>query len=115
MTLMERKERYYTLLPIFKGSQLNQACLTKEAYAIYMSIKKLTYYLEDVDIILRSDHVPLNKSLAKNTFNSKFNNWAVENSPFRITFEYIKGIKNTLADSMSRLNEIDPQIDQIPE
>ena len=32
--------------------------------------------------------------------------------PFRITFEYIKGIKNTLADTMSRLIDIDPQIQQ---
>ena len=35
---------------LFRGSQINWACLTKEAYAIYMSIKKLTYYLEDADI-----------------------------------------------------------------
>ena len=41
---------------LFRGSQLNWACLTKEAYAIYMSIKKLAYYLEDADITLRSDH-----------------------------------------------------------
>ena len=44
---------------LFKGSQLNWAALTKEAYAIYMSIKKLTYYLEDAEITLRSDHLPL--------------------------------------------------------
>ena len=100
---------------LFKGSQLNWACLTKEAYAIYMSIKKLAYYLEDADITLQSDHLPLKKFLAKNTLNSKVNNWAVEISPFWITFEYIKGIKNTLADTMSRLIEIDPQIDPIPE
>ena len=30
---------------LFKGSQLNWACLTKEAYAIYMSIKKLIIWL----------------------------------------------------------------------
>ena len=88
---------------LFKGSQMNWACLTKEAYAIYMSIKKLAYYLEDADVTLRSDHLPLKKFLAKNTLNSKVNNWAIEISPFRITFEYIKGIKNTLADTMSLL------------
>ena len=88
---------------LFRGSQLNWACLTREAYAIYMSIKKLTYYLEDVDVTLRSDHIPLKKFLAKNTLNSKVNNWAIEISPFRMTFEYIKGIKNTLADTMCRL------------
>ena len=102
---------------LFRGSQINWACLTKEAYAIYMSIKKLAYYLEDADITLRSDHLPLKKFLAKNTLNSKVNNWAIEILPFRITFEYIKGIKNTLADTMSRLIDIDPltQQDSEPE
>ena len=73
------------------------------------------YYLEDADVTLRSDHLPLKKFLAKNTLNSKVNNWAIDISPFRITFEYIKGIKNTLADTMSRLIDIDPQIQPEPE
>ena len=80
-----------------------------------MSIKKLSYCLEDADVTLRSDHLPLKKFPAKNTLNSKVNNWAIEILPFRITFEYIKGIKNTLADIMSRLIEIDPQVQQEPE
>ena len=99
---------------LFKGSQINWACLTKGAYAIYMSIKKLTYYLEDADVTLRSDHLPLKKFLAKNTLNSKVNNWAIEIPPFQITFEYIKGIKNTLADTMSQLIDIDPNIQPEP-
>ena len=40
--------------------------------------------------------------------NTKVNNWAVEISPFKITFEYIRGIKNTLVDTMSRLIALDP-------
>ena len=47
--------------------------------------------------------------------NSKVNNWAIEISPFWIMFEYIKGIKNTLADTMSCLIEIDPQNQSEPE
>ena len=97
---------------LFHGSQMNWACLTKEAYAIYMSIKKLAYYLGDADITLRCDHLPLKKFLVKNTLNSKVNNWAIEISPFHIIFEYMKGIKNTLADTMSRLIDIDPQIQE---
>ena len=117
-TPFRRKKRLRLLHPItymsglFQGSQMNWACLTKEAYAICMSIKKLAYYLEDADITLRSDHLPLKKFLAKNTLNSKANNWAIEISPFHITFKYIKGIKNTLADTMSQLINIDPQIQQ---
>ena len=67
---------------LFRGSQNNWACLTMEAYAIYMSIKKLMYYLKDADVTLRSDHLPLKKFLAKNTLNSKVNNWAIEILPF---------------------------------
>ena len=63
---------------LFRGSLISWACLTKEAYAIYMSIKKLAYYLEDADVTLRSDHLLLKKFLAKNTLNSKVNNWAIE-------------------------------------
>ena len=68
--------------------------------------------MEDADITLRSDHLPLKKFLAKNTLNPKVNNWAIGISPFCITFKYIKGIKNTLADTMSRLININPQVQQ---
>ena len=68
----------------------------------------------DADTILRSDRLPLNRFLTK-TLNSKVNNWPVEISPFCITFEYIKGIKNTLADTMSLLISIDPDTELLPE
>ena len=80
-----------------------------------MSVKKLSYYLQDADITLRSDHLPLKKFLSKNTLNTEVNNWAIEISPYRIQFEYIKGIKNTLADTMSRFIKITPEIELEPE
>ena len=46
---------------LFQGSQLNLATLTKEAYAIYMSIKKLSFNLDNVGITLRSDHFPIKR------------------------------------------------------
>ena len=100
---------------LFRGSQLNWATLTKEAYAIYMSIKKLSFYIETAKITVRSDHLPLKKFLEKNTMNSKVNNWAVELESQNITFEYIPGIKNTLADTLSRLIDIDENIRLQPE
>ena len=48
---------------MFCGSQLNWAAMTKEAYAIYMTIKKSTFYLTGQEITLRSDHLPLRNSL----------------------------------------------------
>ena len=52
---------------LFRGSQLNWATLMKEAFAIYMSVKKLSFYLTDAQILLRSVHEPLEKFLQKNT------------------------------------------------
>ena len=37
-------------------------------------------------------------------------NWGVEISAHRIQFKYIKGIKNILANTMSRLIKIDPEM-----
>ena len=56
----------------------------------------------------RSDYLPLIGYLEKNTLNSKVSNWAVETEQYQIKFEYITGIKITLADIMSRLTVIDP-------
>ena len=100
---------------LFRGSQLNWAALTKEAFAIYMSVKKLSFYLTDAQILLRSDHKLLEKFLLKNTLNSKVNNWAMELEAFNIQFDYIKGSNNILADTLSRLIAIDPDTPTTPE
>ena len=100
---------------LFRGSQLNWATLTKEAYAINMSVKKLSFYRDTAKITVKSDHLPLKKFLEKNTLNSKVNNWAVELESQDITFEYIPGIHNTLADTSSRLIEMDENIKLQPE
>ena len=100
---------------LFRGSQLNWAALMKEAFAMYMSVKKLSFYLDQADIYLRSDHLPLKRFLQKNTLNSKVNNWAMELKSFNIQSEYIQGSKNDLADTLSRLIDIDEDTQLPPE
>ena len=95
---------------LFRGNQLNLAALTKEAYAIYLSVQKLSFYLTDADVLIRSNHLPLKKFLKQNTMNTKVNNWVVELETYNLRFEYIQGIKNTLADTLSRLLKIDPDV-----
>ena len=80
-----------------------------------MSVKKLLFYLTDAQILLRSDHKPLEKFLLKNTLNSKVNNWAMELKAFNIQFDYIKGSSNILVDTLSRLIAIDPDTPTTPE
>ena len=67
--------------------------------------------MREAETTIRSDHLPLKSFLLKNTKNDKVNNWGVElASKYTLNFEYVKGIKNTLADTMSRLVTLDPDI-----
>ena len=100
---------------LFRGSQFNWAALTKEAYAIYMSVKKLSFYLTDAAVLLKSDHLPLKKFLQKNTLNNKVNNWTMKLEAFNIKFQHVSGKTNILADTLSRLVDIDPDARLDPE
>ena len=109
----QRKTVYHPVSYIsgfFRGSQLNWAALTKEAYTIYMSVQKPSFYLTNADVLIRSDHLPLKKFLRQNTMNSKVNNWAIKLESYNLMFVYIQGIQNTLADTLSRLIEINPDV-----
>ena len=77
--------------------------LTKEAYAIYMAVMKLSFYITDAEVTIKCDYLPLEKFLQKQTLNAKVNNWAVELEQFNLKLEWIQGIKNSLADSLLRL------------
>ena len=61
---------------LFRGPQINWAALVKEAYVIYMSTRKLDYYLDKVVMTIRSDHLPLKRLLEHKTKNSKVDNWS---------------------------------------
>ena len=100
---------------LFHGSQVNWATLTKEAYAIYMSIKNSTFYLTGHEITLRSDHLPLKKFLRKMTLNQMVNNWSTEIETTNINFVHISGKDNILGDTLSRLIDTDPDLKQHPE
>ena len=100
---------------LFCGSQLNWAAMTKEVYAIYMTIKKSTFYITGHDVTLRSDHLPLNKFLKQMTLNNTVNNWAMEIESFKIKFVHIAGKDNILADTLSRLIDINPDVELQPE
>ena len=94
---------------LFRGSQLNWAALTKEAYTIYMSVRKLTFYITGHNIKVKRDPLPLKKFLEKKTLNAKVNNCTVELEQFNIELDWISGIKNMLTDSLLRLLDTTPE------
>ena len=48
------------------------------------------------------------------TLNDTVNNWSTENGSFNINFVHISGKDNVLADTLSRLIDIDPDLEQQP-
>ena len=89
--------------------------MVKEAYTIYMTVKKSMFYLTGQEIMLWSDHLSLKKFLNCKTLNNTVDNWAVEIESFKIKFVHIASKDNVLADMHSRLIDIDPDVKQEPE
>ena len=87
--------------------------MSKEAYAIYMTVKKSMFNLTGQEITLRSDYLPPKKFLNCKTLNNTIDNWAVES--FKIKFVHIAGKDNILADTLSRLIDIYPDVVLEPE
>ena len=100
---------------LFNPSQQKWAALVKEAHAIYMAARKLNIYLEGADTTIKSDHLPLRNFLLQNTKNKMVNNWSMELEHYNFKMEHISGAKNILADTLSRLIEINSEVAQTPE
>ena len=90
----------------FTDTQRRWSTSEQEAYSIYFVIKKLNYYLEGADIIVRNDHKPLARFLNGKNKNTKINRWGLELASYNIKFEWISGAKNKAADCLSWLVEL---------
>ena len=67
-----------------------------------ISCCKIAFYLHDAEVVIQSDHAPLQKLIKNKTKNVSEQNWASEIfliSPHN-TFQHIKGKDNILADSI---------------
>ena len=80
----------------FPGTQFNWSTIVKEGYAIYYAIKKWRHYLDDADILLKSDAKPLEKFLHGRTDNHKLDRWSLELQGRNIKVEHIPGHKTRL-------------------
>ena len=87
----------------FSDTQFKWITVVKEGYAIYYCIKKWRAYLEDAEILLKSDAKSLEKFLIGRTNNLKLDRWSLELQGRRIQCEHIPGAQNKAADCLSRL------------
>ena len=87
----------------FNDTQFKWSTVVKEGYAIYYAMKKWRHYLEDAEILLKSDAKSLQKFLHGRTDNLKLDRWSLELQGRNIQVEHIPGYKNKAADCLSRL------------
>ena len=91
----------------FSTSQLKWSTIVKECYTIMIFFQKMAVYLQDAEVVLRSDHSPLAKLIKSQTKNLLTQNWALEIfsiTPY-IAFKHIKGKDNILANSLTSITE----------
>ena len=75
----ETKEMPIAYLSVqFSDTQFKWSTVVKEGYAIYYAVKKWRHYLEDAEILPKSDAKSLQKFLAGRTDNVKLDRWSLE-------------------------------------
>ena len=87
----------------FDKTQVKWNITEKEAYAIYKSVKKFTFYITGAKTTVFSDHKPLKNFFEGGMNITKLDRWSLELQEFDISIEFIQGKLNTVADVISHL------------
>ena len=87
----------------FSDTQFKWSTVVKEGYAIYYVVKKWRHYLEDAEILLKSEAKSLQKFLVGRTNNAKLDRWSLEFQGRNIQVKHLPGHKNRAADCLSWL------------
>ena len=87
----------------FDKTQVKWNITEKEAYAIYKSVKKLTFYITGAKTMVFSGHKPLKNFFEGGMNITKLGRWSLELQEFDISLEFIQGKLNTVADVISHL------------
>ena len=85
----------------FNDTQFKWSTVVKEGYAIYYAVKKWRHYLEDAEVLLKSDVKSLQKFLNGKTDNLKLDRWSLEPQGRNIQVEHNASHKNKAADCLS--------------
>ena len=85
-------------------AQICWSPVVKEAYAIYKSALKLNSYINNCEVLVRSDHKPLKKYFTHLIQNTKIDLLSLTLQEFNLKFMWIAGTANKAANFMSRLH-----------
>ena len=85
------------------GHELNWSIFEKEAYAIFMGLRKFDYLLADVKFTIRTDH--RNLLYMNNDASKKVIGWKMEVQSYDFNIEHVAGKYNIVPDDFSRFVE----------
>jgi hypothetical protein len=85
------------------GPQLNYSTTKKELLAVVFAIDKFRSYLVGAKIIIYADHAALKYLLTKKYAKSRLIRWILLLQEFNIDMKDKKGVENSVADHLSRL------------
>ena len=87
----------------FDKTQVKWNITEKEAYAIYKSVNKFTFYITGAKTMVFSDQKPLKNFFEGGMNIIKLDTWSLELQEFDISLEFMQGKFNTVTDVISHL------------
>jgi hypothetical protein len=86
----------------YKGAEQNYSIREKELLAILFGLRVWRVYLLDKPFIVETDHKSLESVFSQKSISRRIARWYDELSEYPVTFKYIPGPTNTVADGISR-------------
>ena len=94
------------LLHTFMDTQHKWSTTEQEASGVYYTVTNWNYYLQGAEVIVCNDYKPLARFLNGKNANNKVKRLGLELGTYNITFEWISGVHNKVADCLSWLVEL---------
>ncbi|UYV75794.1 hypothetical protein LAZ67_13001373, partial [Cordylochernes scorpioides] len=95
------------------GPEIRYYTIEKEAYAVVLSLQHFKHLLVGSRVEVHTDHKPITYNKGSVYKNARLSRWAEIIQDFNVTFIYVPGKENTVADFLSRFPcEDDPNLSQ---
>ncbi|UYV76084.1 K02A2.6-like, partial [Cordylochernes scorpioides] len=84
------------------GPETRYSTIEKEAYAVVLALQHFKHLIAGSSIEVLTDHKPITYNKGSDYKNARLSRWAEIIQEFRVTFAYVPGKDNRVADFLSR-------------
>jgi len=89
-------------------TQCNWSTVEREAYAVVWALTRFRDMVWGSPVTVYSDHNPLRYLTESMSTSAKLTRWALALQEYQVTLKYTKGVSNSVADTLSRMDTVDP-------